>query len=154
MKTQRGAQTWVGLALAVLSLAMIFVSLQIKGMGGTGLHSRTFPLMLSSALLLVSLGMVLTAWRATGPGEPVPWPDREGWIRVGVTLASLIVFLLLFEPLGLPLSSVLFVSFSVWYLGNYRPLVSLALGVGSGFAMWLLFHQLLDLPFPLGILPR
>lgn len=154
MKTQRGAQMRVGLVLGLLALLMVFFSSQIKGMGGTGVHPRTFPLMLSGALLLASAGMVLAAWHPSGSEEPVPWPDREGWVRVGVTLASLVVFLLLFEPLGFPLSTALFVSFSVWYLGGYRPLVSLALGVGSGFAMWLLFHRLLDLPFPLGILPR
>ncbi|MGQ9456936.1 MAG: tripartite tricarboxylate transporter TctB family protein [Anaerolineae bacterium] len=153
MKTQRGAQFVVGLVLGLLGLLMAAFSWQIKGMGGTGLQSRTFPLILSSSLFLISLGMLIAARRAKGPEEPVLWPDREGWKRVGVSLASLVAFLLLFEPLGLPLSSVLFVSFSVWYLGRYRPLASLASGLGSGFLMWLVFHRLLELPFPLGILP-
>ncbi len=149
MRTQRAAQFTVGLALTLLGLLTMVFSWQIKGIGGTGLHSRTFPFFLGCLLTVAALGMVLQ--RNSVPDEPVPWPDRQGWKRVGVTLASLIVFQLLIEPLGLPIAILIFIAFSVWYLGSYRPLTALALGVVSGFSVWLVFNYLLELSFPLGI---
>jgi hypothetical protein len=71
-------------------------------------------------------------------------------MRILVTLISLIFYIGLVTPLGLPLSTFLYVSFSVWYLGTYRILYALLIGFVSGAISWLLFIYLLELSFPMG----
>jgi hypothetical protein len=53
-------------------------------------------------------------------------------------------------PLGLPLSTFLYISFLVWYLGRYHILYALLIGFLSGLISYLLFIYLLELSFPVG----
>ncbi|NLE76641.1 MAG: tripartite tricarboxylate transporter TctB family protein [Chloroflexi bacterium] len=151
VKTQRSAQLTTGILLSVLGVLTVYFSLQIKGIAGTGLHSRTFPVILSWMLVFSAIALVATAIRWVGEDTPVAWPDREGLTRVLVTLASLALLLVIIEPLGMPLGILAFVSFSVWYVGRYRPITALAIGGVTAVSVWFLFNRLLDLPFPLGI---
>ena len=89
VKTQRSAQLTTGILLSVLGVLTVYFSLQIKGIAGTGLHSRTFPVILSWMLVFSAIALVATAIRWVGEDTPVAWPDREGLTRVLVTLASL-----------------------------------------------------------------
>jgi hypothetical protein len=54
------------------------------------------------------------------------------------------------DPLGLPLSTFLYVSFTIWYLGKYRLWYPLLVGFLSGVISYLVFIYLLELSFPVG----
>jgi hypothetical protein len=118
------------------------------------MHPRTLPLILGWAVGIAGGLLAFHAWRYRGAARIVPWPDRAGTLRVCVTLAALVVFLLLVEPLGMPLGSGLLVGFLVWYLGGRRPIFAGVLGVATGGVIYAVFIRLLQLSFPIGPLGR
>ena len=71
-----------------------------------------------------------------------------------MTLASLAIYIALIGLLGLPIVTLLFVSFLVWYLGRYRIITSAMIGLVSAAVVYFLFILFLELSFPVGPLAR
>lgn len=139
-----------GCFLAVLGLVTLFAASKIKGGLEERLPPRTLPYVVGSIILISGIILAIKSLRFKGEDPTIQWPDRQGTIRILVTLISLIFYIGLVTPLGLPLSTFLYVSFSVWYLGRYRILYALLIGFVSGAISWLLFIYLLELSFPMG----
>lgn len=154
MKSQRSGDMASGLFLVLLGLVVVLAAFQIKGAPDVRMQPRTLPLVLGCIVGMAGAALAFRAWRYHGPARVVPWPDRAGILRVGVTLASLVFFLFLVEPLGMPLGSSLLVGFLVWYLGGYRPIFAGLLGLATGVLIYVVFIRLLQLSFPIGPLGR
>lgn len=154
MKSQRVGDMVSGVFLVLLSLVVVVAALQIKGAPDVRMQPRTLPLILGCIIGVAGAALTVRAWLYHGPVRVVPWPDRPGTLRVGVTFATLVVFLFLVEPLGMPLSSSLLVGFLVWYLGGYRPIFAGLLGLAMGGTIYVVFIRLLSLSFPIGPLGR
>jgi putative tricarboxylic transport membrane protein len=154
MKSQRTGDMASGVFLLLLGLVVVVAAFQIKGAPDVQMQPRTLPLILGCIIGVAGAALTIRAWLYRGPARIVPWPDRAGILRVGVTMAALIVFLFLLEPLGMPLGSSLLVGFLVWYLGRYRPLSALLLGLVTGGIIYVVFIHLLQLSFPIGPLGR
>ncbi len=154
MRTQRAADIAGGLFLAVLGLVVVVAASQIKGAPDARVQPGTFPQILGWAIGIAGVVMALRAWRYRGPATLVAWPDRAGMTRVAVTLAAQAVFLLLMDPLGLPLGTALLVAFLAWYLGRYRLMSAGALGVVTGATVYVVFIHFLQLSCPAGFLGR
>ena len=150
MKKQTSADIVGGCFLAVLGLVTLFAASKIKGGLEERLPPRTLPYVVGSIILISGIILAIKSLRFKGEDPTIQWPDRQGTIRILVTLISLIFYIGLMTPLGLPLSTFLYVSFSVWYLGRYRILYALLIGFVSGAISWLLFIYLLELSFPMG----
>jgi len=114
------------------------------------LPPRTLPYVVGSIILISGVILAIKSLRFKGEDLTIHWPDLRGIVRILVTLISLIVYIALMTPLGLPLSTFLYVTFSVWYLGRYRILYAFLIGFVSGAVSWLLFIYLLELSFPVG----
>lgn len=152
MRTLRSADLATGISLSALAIITLLASTQIAGTAGERLHPRTLPVILGWMILAGGILLAWNGWRYRGEPKPVGWPDREGVSRVLITLASLVVYLATLESLGFPLSSLLFISFLVWYLGRYRPWIAILCGLASAAAILFLFIMFLGLTFPLGLL--
>jgi uncharacterized membrane protein HdeD (DUF308 family) len=150
VKKQTSADIVGGCFLAVLGLVTLFAASKIKGGLEERLPPRTLPYVVGSIILISGIILAIKSLRFKGEDPTIQWPDRQGTIRILVTLISLIFYIGLMTPLGLPLSTFLYVSFSVWYLGRYRILYALLIGFVSGAISWLLFIYLLELSFPMG----
>jgi uncharacterized membrane protein HdeD (DUF308 family) len=103
-----------------------------------------------SIILVSGIILAIKSFRFKGENPTIQWPDRQGTVRILITLIGLIFYIALMTPLGLPLSTFLYVTFSVWYLGRYRILYAFLIGFVSGAVSWLLFIYLLELSFPMG----
>ncbi len=114
------------------------------------LPPRTLPYVVGVIILVCGALLAIRSWRFHGIDPVIKWPDRRGTIRVLIILVSLGVYLALMDPLGLPLSTFLYVAFTVWYLGKYRSWYPLLIGVLSGAISYLVFIYLLELSFPVG----
>jgi len=114
------------------------------------LPPRTLPYVVGSIILISGVILAIKSLRFKGEDLTIHWPDLRGIVRILVTLISLIVYIALMTPLGLPLSTFLYVTFSVWYLGRYRILYAFLIGFVSGAVSWLLFIYPLELSFPVG----
>jgi uncharacterized membrane protein HdeD (DUF308 family) len=150
LKKQTSADIVGGCFLAVLGLFTLFAASMIKGGMEERLPPRTLPYVVGSIILISGIILAIKSFRFKGEDPTIQWPDRQGTMRILVTLISLIFYIGLVTPLGLPLSTFLYVSFSVWYLGTYRILYALLIGFVSGAISWLLFIYLLELSFPMG----
>jgi len=154
VKTQRSADIASGIFLSLLGLIAVLAALRIAGSPDVRMQPRTLPLILGWIILAAGGILAARAWHLREEERIIKWPDRSGTFRVLVTLASLAVYLLLMDPLGLPLSTVLFVAFLVWYLGRYRMVWAATLGLASGGTVYYVFIRLLQLSFPVGPLGR
>lgn len=154
MKTQRVADIVSGTFLSILGLIVLLAALKIAGSPDVRLQPRTLPWILGWTILAGGAILAVRAWRFRGEKRIIKWPDQAGMLRVLVTLASLTAYLVLMEPLGLPLSTLLFVSFLVWYLGRYRVAAAVGLGLAAAAVVLFVFVRLLELPFPVGPLGR
>jgi putative tricarboxylic transport membrane protein len=150
VKKQTSADIAGGCFLAVLGLVTLFAASKIKGGLEERLPPRTLPYVIGSIILVSGIILAVKSLRFKGEDLPIHWPDRQGTVRILITLISLTAYIALMTPLGLPLSTFLYVTFSVWYLGRYRILYALLIGFVSGAISWLLFIYLLELSFPMG----
>ena len=150
MKTQRSADIAGGSFIALLGLATLIAGTQITGELEERLPPRTLPYVVGSILLICGAILALRSWRFRGIDPAIKWPDRRGAIRIVVSIVSLSLYLASMDLLGLPLSTFLYVSFSVWYLGKYRPWYPLLIGFLSGVTAYVVFIYLLELSFPIG----
>ena len=114
------------------------------------LPPRTLPYVVGSIILISGAILAFRSWRFHGEDPVIKWPDWPGTIRVLVTVVSLSLYLALMDPLGLPLSMFLYVSFTAWYLGKYRLWYPLLIGFLSGAISYVVFIYLLELSFPVG----
>ena len=156
MKTQKSADIAGGLFLAAFGLVVLFASTQITGGMEERLPPRTLPYTMGLTILITGALLAFKSWRFKGENPPIKWPDRPGKIRVLINLAALAIYIFLIDPLGMPIATVLYMSFSVWYLrtGRYRILYAVAIGVVSGVVVLYLFIYFLELGFPVGPLQR
>jgi hypothetical protein len=145
MNTQRAGDIASGIFLSLLGAFVVWAALGIKGAPDMRMHPRTLPLILGWTVGIAGGALAFHAWRYRGPARMVSWPDRVGTLRVGMTLAALVIFLFLVEPLGMPLGSGLLVAFLVWYLGGHRPILAGLLGLATGGVIYAVFIHLLQL---------
>ncbi len=150
MRTQRSADVAGGCFLAFLGLVTLFAASKITGGLEERLPPRTLPYTVGVIILICGALLAIRSWRFHGQDPVIQWPDRRGIIRVTITLVSVGVYLALMDPLGLPLSTFLYVSFTVWYLGRYRAWYPLLIGFLSGGISYIVFIYLLELSFPVG----
>jgi membrane protease YdiL (CAAX protease family) len=150
LRTQRSADIAGGCFLIFLGLVTLFAASKITGGLEERLPPRTLPYTVGVIILISGALLAFRSWRIRGEDPVIKWPDRRGIIRVLVTLVSVGVYLALMDPLGLPLSTFLYVSFTVWYLGKYRLWYPLLIGFLSGGISYLVFIYLLELSFPVG----
>ncbi len=154
MNTQRAGDIASGIFLSLLGVFVVWAALGIKGAPDMRMHPRTLPLILGWTVGIAGGVLAFRAWRFRGAARIVSWPDRVGTLRVGVTLAALVIFLFRVEPLGMPLGSGLLVGFLVWYLGGHRLIFAGLLGLATGGVIYAVFIRLLQLSFPIGPLGR
>lgn len=150
LKTQRSADIAGGCFLAALGLVTLFAATKIKGGLEERLPPRTLPYVIGALILVSGVILVIRSWRFRGETLVIKWPDRPATLRILVTLISLLLYIALMGLLGLPISTFLFVSFLIWYLGRYRIIYAVFIGFLSGLISYLLFIYLLELSFPVG----
>lgn len=152
MKTQRTADIGVGVFITLLGIFILIASISITGGAAHQLPPRTFPMVVGFLLLICGISLVIKSWSLKGVDLPIKWPDRKGLRTILVTLGSLAVFIVLMNPLGLPLAAFLYIVFSILYLNRSKWLTGIVIGLVTGFVSYYLFIRLLALSFPEGSL--
>jgi hypothetical protein len=117
MKTQKSADVTSGCFLAFLGIVVIIAATKITGGMEERLPPRTLPYIMGFTILVAGVLLAVRSWRFQGENPAIKWPDRTGMLRVLVILLSLAAYIALIEPLGMPIATVLYVSFSVCISG-------------------------------------
>lgn len=152
MRTQRSADIKVGCFITLLGIFVIYAATMIRGGAAHSLPPRTFPMVVGFLLFFCGIGLAFKSWRLKGMDLVIKWPDREGIRTIAVILAGLAFFIALMNPLGLPLVTFLYVTFSIWYLKRSKWLMAIVIGLITGVVSYYLFIRLLALSFPEGSL--
>jgi hypothetical protein len=152
MRTQRSADIASGIFLAALGVVVLIAARQITGGMEERLPPRTLPYVMGFTILIPGLLLSFRAWRFKGEDPKIHWPDRTGARHVIVILVAMAVYVALITLLGMPISTGLFIAFTVWYLWTgLRGLVyGLITGILSGAVVYYLFIRFLELSFPVG----
>jgi uncharacterized membrane protein YfcA len=150
VKTQRSADIAVGCFLAFLGLVTLYASSMIRGGMEERLPPRTLPYVVGVTILLCGIGLAVKSWRFRGADPAIKWPDREGLQIIIVNLVFLGFYIALMEPLGLPLSTFLYIAIAVWYLKKTKWLNALIISLATAATSYYLFIRLLELSFPVG----
>ncbi len=80
------------------------------------------------------------------------WPDRSGWVNVGVTVGVLALSILLFNTLGYVLATLILMLVTMAALGRHRLPVLVGVSAITSVGTYLLFSTWLRVPLPRGIL--
>jgi len=150
MRTLRSADLVAGSCILFVGAVTLVASRGIKAMAGESLGPRTLPSLVGWAMVLVGAGIAHMGWRYQGEPVPVRWPDRKGVRRLAVTAVALLGYAGLIEPAGFPLATAAFVAALCWYLGAYRPWLTILGGLVTGVLVYYVFMEFLGLTFPLG----
>jgi len=152
VRNQRSADIASGCFLILLGIIVLIAASQIRGGMEERLPPRTLPYLVGGTILACGALLALKARRAAGEEIPIKWPGREEMIRIAVSLLAIVVFIAVMTPLGFPLSSGLYVTFSIWYLNRSAVLTALISGILTGALSYFVFIRLLELSLPLGTL--
>jgi putative tricarboxylic transport membrane protein len=150
VKTQRMADIVVGCLIALFGAFILYQSMLITGGAAHRLPPRTFPMIVGFLLFFCGLALAIKSWSLHEVDLDIPWPDREGVRTILVILISLGCYVALVNPLGMPLATFLYVTFSIWYLKKSKWLMAFVIGLISAIILYFLFIRLLGLSFPAG----
>ncbi len=152
MKTIRPVDIAVGCFLALFGLFILYASTMIRVGVERSLSPRTIPSALGFLILFCGIGLAVKSWRFRGEDPKINWPDRVGIRIILVSLIILAFYIVLMNPLGLPLSTFLYVTFSIWYLKRSKWVTAIVIGLIFGIVSYYVFIRLLGLSFPEGFL--
>jgi putative tricarboxylic transport membrane protein len=145
----------LGLALALLSLAVLWTARSFPPVPGQKFGAGFLPLLVGAGLLLCALGLL---WRSTDarryglPAGPPAAPLRGRRLgAVLVIIGSVLAYLLLVDRLGFLLAAPLMLLGSLRALG-VRWRVALWAAVAGTLVVHLAFYKLLRVPLPWGVL--
>jgi len=152
VKTLRPADIAVGCFLALLGLFIVYASSMIREGVERALSPRTIPSAVGYLILVCGIGLAVKSWRFRGEDPKINWPDREGAKIILVSLLFLALYTVLMNPLGLPLSTFLYVTISILYLKPSKWITAIIIGLIFGMVSYYVFIHLLKLSFPMGFL--
>ncbi len=152
MKTLRPVDIAVGCFLALLGLFIVYASSMIRVGVERALSPRTIPSAVGLLIFVCGIGLAVKSWRFRGEDPKINWPDRQGVKIILVSLLLLALYIVLMNPLGLPLSTFLYVTISILYLKPSKWIIAIVTGLFFGVVSYYVFIQLLKLSFPMGFL--
>ena len=150
MRSQKKCDLVAGAFIALLGAVVIVAASQIRGDVEERLPPRTLPYVVGIMTLAGGLGLAVKSYRFHGEDPEIQWPEKDGWVRIGVNLLLLALFTALMDPLGMPIATGLYVGGAIWYMDRKRILAALLTGAGAAAVVYYLFIKLLGLTFPLG----
>ena len=112
-----------------------------------------FPNILASLLIIFSMILIVNAMRGRSKGEVTPLKLSDKGVQRGlITLVAAVAFCVVLDPVGFIPTSIVFLAFMMWIMGNRKPLqIALAPPLIT-LTIWLIFEKVLNLSMPAGIL--
>jgi len=150
LRSQRKCDIVAGGVIALLGAVVILAASQIRGDVEERLPPRTLPYAVGFMTLAGGVALAVKSHRFRGEDPEIQWPEKDGWIRIGVNLLLLALYTALMNPLGMPIATALYVAAAIGYMDRKRILTALLAGAGSAAVVYYLFIRLLGLTFPLG----
>ncbi|NNC23556.1 tripartite tricarboxylate transporter TctB family protein [Salinisphaera sp. USBA-960] len=144
--TARGDRI-LGIGLFVLAIVYGWTAQQWPEPFGAaeGIGPETFPTLLAVVLALSSGYLIVR------PDPDAQWPRGRTAVEILLSIAILVVYSLLLEPLGFVIATTLAVGTLCWLMGA-RPVPAFLTGLIGAVVVFFLFNNLLALSLPAGLL--
>ncbi|WP_154402090.1 tripartite tricarboxylate transporter TctB family protein [Ornithinimicrobium cavernae] len=117
---------------------------------------RVFPYAVGAGLALVGLWLVVAVLRGdraeAEAGEDIDLDTGTSWTTLGLLAAILVGYVLLLEPLGYLLATILFFGGVAWTLGSRNWRLLLLISIVLPLVVFLLFTRGLGIYVPNGLL--
>lgn len=147
----RRSDRWVGIALALLGLAVLWSARAFPNVPGQKLGAALLPMIVGAGLVLCAIGLVVRSLRHGSADAPATAPRQEHFGSALVIIVTVIGYLLLADRLGFLIVAPLCL------VAIFRALRvpwshSLWWAVGGTVVVHVAFYKLLRVPLPWGLL--
>lgn len=142
-----------GLVLLALAVAVVSGALQLRYYTSLGPGPGFFSFWIG--IVLAILAVIMVVQTLFQPAERLSadfFPRRDGWLRMGAVVLSLVVAVVLMERLGFSLTMFAVFVFLLRSLGGYGLATCIAAAFGASFGIDYVFVRWLNVPLPAGLL--
>lgn len=144
-----GKDFYSGLILSLFGVLMFFESQKIRRLRFDVLDNTFFPSVATILLVIFSVALVIHSLLSKEKPKPIVF---EKPLRVILFLVSFLVYILLMEPIGFVLSSIIFVFVSCliisWPIKIKTTVYSAIFAIATSFSVWYVFAKVLRLVLP------
>ncbi|MEO6410645.1 MAG: tripartite tricarboxylate transporter TctB family protein [Burkholderiaceae bacterium] len=149
----RQTDRWVGVALALLALAVMWSTRGFPAVPGQKLGAGFLPMIIGAGLLLCGAALVVRSLRASAYAHETGEPPRkaEHYGSAAVIIGSVIAYLVGVDRLGFLLLAPLCLA-AVFMALRVRPLPALGWALAGTLVVHIAFYKLLRVPLPWGAL--
>jgi hypothetical protein len=110
------------------------------------------PLLLGTAVAVLSVGLIVRVWKKKGPRPPRPfWPEKAGMARVSSAFIVILLFTGLLEITGYMINVFLLFLVLLRPIGRQKWTWSISISLGAALVSYFLFETWLMIPLPNGI---
>lgn len=142
---------WVGIALALLGLAVLWTARGFPDVPGQKLGAGFLPMLVGAGLVLCAVLLVVRSLRATPPQAEPDEPRRTHYGSAVVIIAAAAGYILLADRLGFLIVAPL-VLFAAFVSLRVRPASAVLWAVLGTVVVHAAFYKLLRVPLPWGVL--
>ena len=138
----------------ILSLLILEETRFLPFGGPSQPRSGFFPFVLGVILGILSLMLLIKSWRGE-KRRKVDFsflPNQRGWVNIIITLGMMFIFYLIFESVGLLLTTFFFIFVLIKFVEPHGWLQSIWIAAVTSICSYLLFEVLLKANLPEGIL--
>jgi len=145
------------LVLTAAGIAMLVDTNSIRvTAAANAVGPRFFPYVVGGAATLVGLWLAVAVLRGDRAepedSEDIDLDQKTDWRTLGLLAATFVLYILIIEPVGYLLSTMLLFGASAWTLGARRPRSLVLTTVLVPFVTFMIFTRLLGIYLPNGIL--
>lgn len=114
-----------------------------------GPQAGYFPFRIGAIMSVASFITLIQALMARGR-PPRPFVDRKALGQVLLILAPAVVFVAAIDYVGIYTAAAVYIAGFMWRIGKYKPLVSIAIGLGVAVSLFFMFEVWFLVPLPKG----
>jgi putative tricarboxylic transport membrane protein len=143
---------WVGIALAVLGLAVLWSARSFPNVPGQKLGAAFLPMLIGAGLVLCALGLIVRSWRGRAYADHTATPaGTEHFGSSLVIIGAVLAYIFLSERIGFLIIAplCLMAGFLAFRIGWQRALLW---AIGGTVLVHVSFYKLLRVPLPWGVI--
>lgn len=139
------------LAICIFAAAVMISNYELgAGWDANGPQSGYFPFYVGVILFISGAAILINELIKGGPGKLISFVESQPFLRVLRILIPTIIYVVAIIYIGIYVSTAIFIStFMVW-LGRYRVIVAAAFGIGIALALFFTFEVWFLVPLPKG----